>query len=36
MDDIDLHLVTKLDTTEKHAMPNEEIIESLKKLHELV
>jgi len=35
MDGVDLHLVTKKDTPEKHAMPNERIIELLKK-HEKV
>lgn len=31
MDGVDLHLVTKKGTPEKHAMPNKEIIEILKK-----
>lgn len=30
MDGVDLHLVTKKGTSEKHAMPDEKIIELLK------
>lgn len=35
MDSVDLHLVTKKGTLDKHAMPNEKILELLKK-HEKV
>lgn len=31
MDGVDLHLVTKTDTPEKHAMPNKKVIELLKR-----
>lgn len=31
MDGVDLYLVTKKGTPEKHAMPNEKVIELLKK-----
>lgn len=35
MDGVDLHLVTKMDIPEKHAMPNKKVIDFLKK-HEKV